>query len=121
MRLVLFIFILFLLKGFNLKAQQRVIDGSVIKSRDNWSGNVLVRGDVIIGKNARLTIDPGTQIRFQPQDNAKGGSDKTRIEIIVYGVIIVKGTVENKVLFTSASSSPQMGDWYGLFNYRVRL
>lgn len=94
---------------------QRVINGQVINKKETWSGKILIRGDVVIGKKGHLVIEPGAQIEFAPHlDVTSSGKDKSRSELIVKGVLIVKGQYDNKVIFTSASKTPRMGDWYGM-------
>ena len=106
------IIILFSLQA--LFAQQRVVSGKIEK-RDTWNGTIIVEGDVTVDNDARLTIEAGTRVLFKPlSDKLNGGKDKTRSELIVYGILIVKGQIENKVIFSSAAKEPRMGDWYGI-------
>ncbi|MBN2423918.1 MAG: TonB family protein [Calditrichaceae bacterium] len=96
-------------------AQQRVIDGKTIDKNERWSGTIIITGDVVVSETGRLVIDPGTRILFQPEtDKTKDGDDKTKSEIIIKGVLIARGTVNNKILFTSNSAAPRMGDWHGI-------
>ena len=79
-----------------------------------WSGKVLVVGDVIV--QGSLTIQPGTEIVFDPlHDATAGGADKNRCELIVDGgVLNVAGTAGSPVLFTSAAVNKDRGDWSGI-------
>ncbi|HGY56545.1 MAG TPA: TonB family protein [Caldithrix abyssi] len=96
-------------------AQTQIIDGLRIDQSVHWSGNIIIRGDVHITRNGRLVINPGTRIYFEPHtDLQKSGRDKTKSEIIVEGTIIARGYINNKILFTSNSEEPRMGDWYGI-------
>ncbi len=96
-------------------AQTTIIEGKVITGSERWSGTVIVEGDVEIKPSGRLEIDPGTRILFRAgMDKRKSGKDKTRIEIIVRGVLTARGTITNKIRFTSAEPQPRMGDWYGI-------
>lgn len=95
--------------------QTQLISGLTINKQTSWSGKIVIEGDVVVKKNARLTIAPGTQVLFKPNiDKANSGKDKTRCELIVKGVLIVKGTVDSKVTFSSSAKEPRMGDWYGI-------
>jgi len=118
LKIVLYFFILtffLLIDNTQVLAQQRILSGITINKRTTWSGTIIVEGDITISKNARLSIEPGTRILFRPGvDKTSGGKDKTRSEIIVEGILIVKGQLDNKVTFTSAAVQPRMGDWYGI-------
>ncbi len=104
-----------LLLTFSVLGQDQVISGLTISKQTSWSGKIIIEGDVIVKKNARLTIAPGSQILFSPNiDKSSSGKDKTRSELIVKGVLIAKGSVERKITFSSAAEEPRMGDWYGI-------
>ena len=99
----------------NASAQQTVISGLKIEKKTRWSGNIIVEGDVIVTKQGHLIIEAGTNILFKPNmDKQHSGKDKTRSELIVFGVLIIKGQIDRKVTFSSASDEPRMGDWYGI-------
>ncbi len=92
-----------------------IIHKAVITSSVRWSGNILVKGDVVVAPEGRLQIEPGTRIAFAPrQDEAHSGQDKTRAELIVKGAIFAKGTINHKIVFTSAAANPRMKDWSGI-------
>ena len=80
----------------------------------NWSGTVLVVGDVTVGGN--LTIAPGTQVLFAPlQDTQTSGADHSRCELIVNGgTVTAAGTPGAPIVFTSAGPAKNPGDWYGI-------
>jgi hypothetical protein len=74
------------------------------------AGGSLLVGPSVSG-SARLTIRPGTTVKFAPgkgiatasvQDNASGS-------------IVAVGTAAEPITFTSASNPPAPGDWEGLF------
>jgi TonB family protein len=99
----------------NLFAQNSVIDGGTLTGNIRWSGTVRIRGDVTIAASARLTIMPGTQVLFDAsKDLTRSGIDPTRSELIIRGYLIAKGEIGNKITFSSAASSPRMGDWHGI-------
>ena len=101
---------------FNLAvAQQRILDGQIITKKTVWRGNILIKGDVVVKKNAKLIIESGTRILFAPNmDITKSGKDKTKSEIIIEGILDIQGDISNKVVFTSSAKDPRMGDWYGI-------
>ena len=96
-------------------SQVQRIAGQTISGNVNWSGTIIISGDVTIAQKSRLVIEPGTRILFEPnQDVTKGGADKTRSEIIVRGTLVARGLPGRKITFSSNSESPRMGEWYSL-------
>ena len=87
------------------------ITGSV-----TWSGTVYVGGDVTIGPDLELTIEPGTEVRFLPHtDDTAGGRDVGKAELIVEGTLTARGTDANGITFRSAELEvPSNADWYGI-------
>ncbi len=81
-----------------------------------WMGDIYIDGDVVVRGGVILSIDSGSRIIFKPHTDAqKSGKDHERAEIIVYGILLAKGTSsQNPVVFTSESQNPQMNDWYGI-------
>ncbi|MGD9899874.1 MAG: TonB family protein [Calditrichaceae bacterium] len=97
------------------QAQNNVVSGTRITENTVWSGTVVIEGDVTVVSSARLDITPGTKILFSPnKDKFRSGSDKTRCELIIEGILMAKGDISNKITFSSNSSEPRMGDWYGI-------
>ncbi|MCD4691701.1 MAG: TonB family protein [Calditrichales bacterium] len=96
-------------------SQQKIISGLTITKTVRWSGTVIIQGDVVVARSGRLVIEPGSKILFSSNmDKQQSGYDKTRAELIVEGVIISRGEISNKILFSSNSKAPRMGDWYGI-------
>jgi TonB family protein len=92
-----------------------VIKAKTITGEVRWSGNILLRGDVVVAPSGHLQISPGTRIMFAPNSDVQhSGFDKTRAELIVKGTIFSKGTINRKIVFTSASDNPRMQDWAGI-------
>lgn len=60
--------------------------------------------------NAELTIEPGCILKFTNSAVLEIGSSQ-------HAALIAEGTAENPIVFTSASFSPQPGDWNGLIFY----
>ncbi len=87
-----------------------------ITGNTRWSGDVYINGDVVVARNATLTIDAGTRIFITPhQDVTKSGTDPDLTEIIILGKLVANGVERGgRILFTSAAKSPRMRDWYGI-------
>lgn len=119
--LKIFTFLVVLLATAGL-AQNTVIEGKVIRTSERWSGTIIIEGDVVVNSGARLVIDPGTHLLFRAgMDKSRSGRDKTRSELIVRGVLIARGTISNKIRFSSAAAQPRMGDWQGITIMNPRL
>lgn len=110
----IFIFVL-LHQSLYLFAQTTTIPGKTITGNEQWKGTIVLEGDVTVASSGRLLILPGTKVLFSANmDKAYSGRDKTRSELIVKGVLIARGSVNNKIRFSSTSSEPRMQDWYGI-------
>ncbi len=99
-----------------LMGQQPTYFSGKISSDTRWSGDVYLNGDVIVARNATLTIDAGTRIFIAPhQDATRSGADPDLTEIIVLGRLVAQGTDRGgRILFTSAAQEQRMRDWYGI-------
>ncbi len=94
---------------------QQIVSGQTITGSVHWSGNIRIEGDIVVAPSGRLIIDPGTHILFEPgTDKSHSGKDRRHSELIIKGVLIAKGAINNKIWFTSASQTPRMNDWYGI-------
>ena len=93
---------------------EQVYSSQVIKSDMVWSGRIAVRGVVVVGRGATLTITPGTTILFEKVDfNNDGIGDS---EIRVLGRLLARGTHDEPIFFQSAAANPHRKDWsYILF------
>ena len=103
--------------------EQLVVNKGIIDKDTIWQGEVLIKGDVEVAQNATLMIMPGTVVRFEKIDEFGEGKlslDKLshfpRAELIVRGKLYAQGTLENKIIFTSAEKSGHPGDW-GSINF----
>lgn len=106
------------------------VENRIIKSGQNsYLPNTYIwvlEGDLIIEKGARLTIQPGTTLKFKANtDVGRTGKDKTKSEVIVLGELIAEGeaTANKFITFTSdaPAGSERSGDWYGIYIYKNRL
>ena len=67
------------------------------------SHDVHIIDNVTVNSNITLTINPGCKLYF-----AEGK------RLSVYGQLIAHGTQSKPVIFTSSSSNPSPGSWYGI-------
>ncbi|QRN94705.1 right-handed parallel beta-helix repeat-containing protein [Archangium violaceum] len=74
----------------------------------------VLTGDVTVGWGATLVIEPGVKVIAAKRDALRSGVDEQRVELIVDGALVVRGTEARPVKFTSGG---ELGAWYGI---RVR-
>lgn len=75
------------------------------------SGDVTVRYSERDSSTAGLTIEPGVEIRFEPNTGLNVGYYSYGA---YYGALWAQGTAESPVIFTSAADAPGPGDWRGI-------
>ncbi|MBU0728670.1 MAG: right-handed parallel beta-helix repeat-containing protein [Proteobacteria bacterium] len=106
-------------------AQEKAIEiGKTTLEKDTtWSGVVVVSGDVYVPPGITLTIKPGTMVKFkrigEQSDQNLFVPDSPyypEAELIVRGKLIARGTLKQKVVFTSAELNPRAKDW-GAINF----
>jgi Periplasmic copper-binding protein (NosD) len=74
-----------------------------------WSGEVLIEGGVTIAPQTTLTVKNGTVIRF------RGGAGAAVPPVLaVQGRIVVNGSTDRQVVFTSQFEEVAAGDWQGI-------
>ena len=78
-----------------------------------WDGNISLVGDIWIQNDVQLELQEGTVVQVG-RDMVGMGRDPKRIEINVYGHLVVNKNGEQPVLFTSTSINPTPGDWTGI-------
>lgn len=110
-------YLLIYLVFFNLVTvhAQKYISGE-ISQNVKWRGDIYINGDIVIPRGITLSIEEGSRILFKPQtDVQNSGKDPQRAELIINGILQIRdGNAQNKVVFTSESTNPQMNDWYGI-------
>jgi len=86
-----------------------------------WFDSIHVNGDVTVGENKTVTVEPGTRVEFFPGDTQSGGQSSTLSELILGGHaigaggrLVAEGAVSDSILFTSGAGSPGPFDWYGV-------
>jgi hypothetical protein len=79
---------------------ERVYRGEQFIGEDTaWEGEVLIDGTVMVAPVARLTIAPGTVVRFGFRDTDADGVGES--ELFVQGRLIAEGTREAPIVFTA--------------------
>ncbi len=89
----------------------RLRQGAYLTSHYICSGVDTIHCDLTVAPSGTLTVAPSGTLTIQPGVTLKFASDK---ELTVEGTLIAKGMVDSTITFTSASQSPQAGDWYGI-------
>jgi hypothetical protein len=81
-----------------------------ITTSTTWTSDktYFITGDITIGNNSVLTIQPGTVIKFN------AGSSLT-VGYASNATLIANGTASQPIIFTSAALVPAAGAWEGLF------
>ncbi len=116
-RRLLLLFVILLLP-FSARADEaKVYRGDQSLFEDTvWDGEILIDGILTVAAGTTLEIRPGSRIRFTRFDSNGDGIGEH--EIFSQGRIRVLGTAAAPVLFTSAETNPQPGDW-GAINMMV--
>lgn len=93
-------------------APTRVYRGEQFIGEDTtWEGEVLVDGTVMVAPVARLTIMPGTVVRFGFRDTDADGVGES--ELFIQGRLLAEGTRELPIVFTALDGSGP-GRWGGI-------
>lgn len=95
------------------RAEAKPLPVRGLERDESWSGTVTIRGSVVVPKGVRLTIRPGTTVRFEKIDVDGDGIGDS--ELYVEGELVAEGTEEEPIRFTSAEASPAPKDWKYLF------
>jgi hypothetical protein len=89
--------------GENTTLIGRITENRTLKANNTY----VLSGLVYVTNGAVLTIEPGTKIVGEL-------SQKAALIITRGAKIIADGTADKPIVFTSASSTPQRGDWAGI-------
>ncbi|MDG5467642.1 NosD domain-containing protein [Deltaproteobacteria bacterium IMCC39524] len=97
-----------------LSGKDQTIRG-VLHGEHVWQGEVYVAEDVVLEEDVRLTILPGTRVRFLPAEADGGGWIEhphfPGNELIIKGQVLAVGTAENPIFFEAVDSSAAAGFW----------
>lgn len=114
------IFVSFVLLSVSTSAIAALDVSGNITSSATWGidypspdGVYIVTGNVqVFGAGVTLTIEAGVEVRFNQNRRLLIGNGGT------YGRLLVEGTSESPVMFTSNQTTPSKGYWYNLFFYQ---
>lgn len=119
-RLFLLLVVVLLISGCLRRQSPRLVVVGELHGDLTWSGEVFIGGDVTLAADARLTILPGTIVRFPPPAGYPGGeSDHPHFpgsELNVHGVLTSVGTPAAPIVFAAADDSAPAGSW-GAVNF----
>jgi hypothetical protein len=89
---------------------------SDITTSATWTSDktYFITGDLTIGNNSVLTIQPGTVIKFSAGSSLSIGYSSN-------ATLIANGTASNPIVFTSSALAPAAGAWEGLYFYGYTL
>jgi len=75
---------------------------------------IVVKGDVTVPANVKLTIDAGVTVKFSVNDLQVGGGYPQKTELIVKGTLNAIGEQLYPIVFMSNERYNSPGDWGGL-------
>ena len=82
---------------------------AVLSEDTRWRGLVIVEGGVTVAPQATLTVESGTVVRFRGSSG-----ENSRSSLMVLGRLVIKGTVERPVRFSSIYTENCESDWQGI-------
>ncbi|MBK8945074.1 MAG: right-handed parallel beta-helix repeat-containing protein [Ignavibacteriae bacterium] len=88
-----------------------LITGGKIISNENWIGNLMIQGDLIISKNTKINISNGSPViegSLTIEDGVKLNFDKD-LQLIVKGNLIASGINSNVISFKSINEKNKWG------------
>jgi parallel beta-helix repeat protein len=100
-----------------LAAGENAIGWTALNNDTTWTtamNPVVLTQDFRVPGGITLTIDPGVEVHMSTTDGGSSGSDSSKVEFTVDGILIVNGTAQEPVVFTSDAATKSAGDWYGI-------
>lgn len=95
-------------------------NANVLKGDIFWEGDIRLTGEVVIDKDAVLTIAPGTRVLFMPHVSS-GAPDRPPkphelpgSRLLVHGKIFARGTAEQPIVFSFHDPDAPPGSWGGI-------
>jgi hypothetical protein len=77
-------------------------------------GPYILGGDLTVAPGVSLMIDKGTAISVSKGNQWDISDGDNAVDLIIQGTLVVQGTADMPVTFTSADAAPQAGDWNGI-------
>lgn len=92
------------------------IPGHRLIADELWQGNCYLRGDIYISQNTRLTVAPNSIIKIAVSASDWDSSifKEGLIEIYCSGSFFAQGKSDSIIIFTTDSTSPRPGSWWGI-------
>ena len=84
-----------------------------ITDMEIWRDRIEIVGDVTVLPEGHLDVRTGAEVLVGP-DALAAGADTARVELIVYGDLIVGVAGQGQTAFRSVAADPQPGDWQGI-------
>jgi hypothetical protein len=91
------------------KAITRIYQDEALVGQTVWKGRVVIDGIVRVPPEARLIVLPGTLVELRKKDTNGDGIGENGL--LVQGNFIAKGTPQQPIIFRSAETTRNMGDW----------
>ncbi len=101
--------------GYAARTRHNLFRDQVIRHDTVWSGEMTVDGVIVVAAGARLTILPGTTVRFAWRDRNRDGIGDGEIRVL--GEIRATGTEERPVRFIAAEPGAGPARWSYLMLY----
>lgn len=93
--------------------EQRPVLKGVLHGDLLWQGEVLISGDLVLEEDVKLTILPGTRVRFMPPEPG-GLIDHPHFpgsELIIKGQVYAVGTPTEPIIFEADNPLADAGYW----------
>ena len=90
--------------------------GSLVENR-TWAraeSPYVVTGDIRVRGGVVLTIEPGVEVKFTMADRMPDPNGASMSELLVQGALSAVGTIDSRIVFTSAETFPTKKNWGGI-------
>ena len=96
-------------KQVETEVVEPMYEGHVITENTTWSGEIVIKGVVVVGRKTTLKIEPGTIVRFKKIDSNNDGIGDSEIRVL--GRLLANGSPGRPIRFESAEENPKPKDW----------
>jgi len=95
------------------------VDQNVLRGDIHWEGEVRLTGEVILDRDAVLTIAPGTRVLFMPYvetdpERLQRPHELAGSKMMIHGKIFARGTAEEPIIFSYFDPDAPAGSWGGI-------